>query len=163
MSSSREAPELVHVTSTSAAHIAVSVMPPSDNMMLRWRSTVAKTWFKTLVRAPGARPAGLDQVADRRRDRQTPAGSAPAARAGGGERHADPGAGLLRALAGGGGGRAARDHGDAQARAGPRHAPAGALLRLDPDRDPDLAHHDRRRGSAEPGRHRPAAAHRRER
>src|SRR5438876_6792749 len=60
MSSSREAPELVHVTSTSAAHIAVSVMPPSDNMMLRWRSTVAKTWFKTLVREGGSRFVSIE-------------------------------------------------------------------------------------------------------
>ena len=37
------------------------------------------------------------------------------------------------------------------------------LLRLDAGRRPDLAHHDRRRGHPQPGRHRPRAARRRHR
>ena len=57
--------------------------------------------------------------------------------------------------------RAARDHRHAQARAGARHAPAGALLRFDADRRARLAHHVRRRRHQEPGRHRPRAARRR--
>jgi subfamily B ATP-binding cassette protein MsbA len=47
---------------------------------------------------------------------------------------------------------------DMRKRVQARYAPAGALLRLDPDRHPRRAHHERRRGRAEPGRHRAGAA-----
>ncbi len=67
---------------------------------------------------------------------------------------------LVLALAGARRRRAAGDHRDAQGRRGARDAPAGPLLRLDEDRRPHLAHHDRRRRHPEPGRHRPRAADR---
>ena len=67
---------------------------------------------------------------------------------------------LVRQLAGPRRRRPARDHRNAQRRRGARHAPADPLLRLDQDRRPHLAHHDRRRRHPEPRRHRHRAADR---
>ena len=70
---------------------------------------------------------------------------------------------LVRAVAGARRRRAARDHRHAPPRRGARRAAAGPLLRLDAVRRADLAHHDRRRGHPESGRHRPGPAHRQHR
>ena len=70
---------------------------------------------------------------------------------------------VVRAVAGPRRSRAARDHRHAPARRGARRAAARRLLRFDPDRHPDLADHDGRRGHPEPGRHRPRPAHRQHR
>ncbi len=100
----------------------------------------------------------IDDVVGKQR-----AGAAGAARAGGRRRDARPGGHLVRALAGPRRRRAARDHRHAAPGRGARHAAAGPLLRLDADRRPDLAHHDRRRRHPEPRRHRPRPAHRQRR
>ena len=67
---------------------------------------------------------------------------------------------LVRELAGARRRRPARHHRNAQGRRGARDAPADPLLRLDQDRRPHLAHHDRRRRHPEPRRHRHRAADR---
>ncbi len=103
----------------------------------------------------------LVEVRHRRRDRQGPARSADADRAGRRRRHDRPGDHQLRPLADPRRGRAARHHRHAQARAGQDHAPAGALFRLHADRRAAVAHHERRRRHPQPGRHRPGAAGRR--
>ena len=75
--------------------------------------------------------------------------------------HGHSGGHVVRQLADSRRRRAARDHRHAQARAGARHAPAGALLRFDADRRAGVAHHERRRRHPQSRRHRPGAAGRR--
>ena len=89
--------------------------------------------------------------------------AADAARARHRRRDARPGGHLVRAVAGPRRRGAGGDHRDAARRPRAHHAPAGALLRHDADRRPDLARDDRRRGHPQPRRHRPGAAHRQHR
>ena len=134
-----------------------------------WEEARALIWKHRvrLAHRPGAhgrQPAGRpraavdDEVSDGRRDRPAPLG--PAAEAGdGGRRRGDRRRGhLVRQLADPRRRRAARDHRHAQGRRSARHAPADPLLRLDEERHPDLAHHDRRRRHPESRRHGPRAA-----
>ena len=106
----------------------------------------------------GPRRALLHQVSDGRRDRGEPVGPAAEARAGG-RRGVDHRCSLLvRELPGARSGRPARHHRNAEGHRGARDAPADPLLRLDENRRPHLADHDRRRRHPESGRHRHRAA-----
>ncbi len=105
-------------------------------------------------------PASAKYV-DRRRDRQGPARTAAADRSGRRRRHHRAGGELVRPVADSRRRRPARHHRHAQAGPSQGDAAAGALLRLDPDRHPGVAHHVRRRRPAKPGRNRAGAAGRR--
>ena len=84
------------------------------------------------------------EVSDRRRHRQTTRAAPDAPRRRGGWCDYCPSGHRLRALTGREHCGAARDYGDAEARPGARTASSRLLLRLDEDRGPHLADHERR-------------------
>src|SRR5436190_11855736 len=100
-------------------------------------------------RRPG--PALVLQVGDRPGDQPASPRAAVATGARGRRGHPRPGHYWIWSVADSGRGRAARHHRYAPHRAGLRPPPADQLLRLDQERDPDLAYHDRRRGHPTPG------------
>ena len=109
-------------------------------------------------RRPG--PAVVLQVPDRRRDREGAGGAASEAGMVRWPGDARPGRDLVRPVADPRRGRAEGHHGHAAPRRRARDAPAGALLRYDPDRRAHLARHERRRGHPESGGHGARAARR---
>ena len=114
-------------------------------------------------RQPAVRPgaAGRLQVPDRRRDRQPQHRVADGAAARRGGRGAGPGGELVPAHAAVERAGAAPHLGAAGADSAPRAAPAGGVLRQQPDRLPGVAGDDRRRRGTQPGRHRSGASGRR--
>ena len=139
------------MSAASLRRVVTEIVWPRRWMLLLGLGLIAVNRLTGLVL-----PGGVE-VPDRRRDRRPrhrPARRAAARRV---RRGADAGGQLVPAHPAAERAGATPDLGAARPRAAPPAAPAGGVLRQQPDRRPGVARDDRRRGGAQPGRHRAGA------